>query len=267
MNLRSNIRKILLEFKNNNFLNEDDGVTTTQTTEDPTSLGQQMPEVVLAPLLGCKDDVAIDGSKLRLPNNLKEEKIKRVTDIKDCKIDKNKFPSGRYACIEWNKVGWGQKNHNPFKNYDDCLTKYANTYMNLCKVGGVKSFEYGDRIWKTCITYTKNVLKNGKQTKVVRFPEELVISSYYGFTESDWDEVENCNSHPGGVTWNCTEIKNKKKEENYKLDTPDNVVKDTEKGGDIGSPSLTEPQITTSNPNQDGVIQFSLSLTGSGGNK
>jgi len=170
----------------------------------------------------------------------------------------------------WNKVGWGQKNHNPFKNFDDCLAKYANAYMNLCKVGGVKSFEYGDRIWKPCTMYTKDVFKKGKfEKKVVRFPQELLISLYWGLPESDWDEVGKCNLHPKSVSWICTErkYKPKEKDEDFKLDRPDDFTIDTEKGGYLGSNMLEQPTITGSEGMDDDDYQIQIDLTGSGGNK
>jgi hypothetical protein len=267
MNLRHNIRKILLEFKNNNFLNEDDGVTTTQTTEDPTSLGTETPEVVVT-LPGCKDDLALDGSKLRLPYNIKEENIRRA----NCEYDKNNFRIGQKACTAWQGMGWG---NTPFRNYDECFNKYFDVYSkDLCKVGSVQEFKFGDKTYIPCIYWTTTETRNNKSVQVVLPPEQVNVSQYYGFDDSEVYKDVGCNLT--GISWVCPEIKNKKKEKSFKTGTPDNVVKDTEKDGQVGSDSGLEPTLTNTSSSSvsdekgtyfDPDYQISISLTGSGGNK
>jgi len=240
MNIRSDIKKILLEFKNNALLNEDNGVTTTKTTEDPTSLGTEKPEIVIK-LPGCKDELALDGSKLRVPYNMGEEKIRRAS----CKYDKNNFRIGQKACTAWQGMGWKKT---PFQNYDDCNNKYFDVFSkDLCKVGAVQSFKFNNKTYVPCVGWTTIETRNNKSVKVVLPPEQVYLTQYYGFDDSEVYKDGNCNLT--GIPWVCPEIRNKKKE-SYKLTSPDNVTIDDKKDGSPGSTSLIEPVI---NYGYDGV--------------
>lgn len=256
MNLKSNIRKILLEFKDNNFLNEDDGVTTTKTTKDPSSQGTEKPKIVIG--IGCKDDVALDGSTLRLPSYIREEKIKRA----NCNYDKNQFKLGKKVCTAWEISGWEVS---PFKNYEDCYNKYFDAYSKtLCKVGSVFSFEFEGKTYKPCTIYNTNETRKGKQVKVVLPPEQLQISQYYGFDESEWNNTNNCSI--GGTPWVCPETKPKKEKTNNTSTTglPDDNKKKDDTESVINQNNLITPKkipqsnILYNTGNKQVVIQMGL---------
>lgn len=197
-------------------------IITEETTVNPSSQGTEKPEIVIS--IGCKDDVALDGSTLRLPSYISEEKIKRA----NCSYDKNQFLLGKKACTAWEISGWEVS---PFKNYEDCYNKYFDVYSKtLCKVGSVLSFEFDGKIYKPCIIYNTIETKNGKQVKVLLPPEQLQISVYWGFNESEWNNLTNCAI--GGIPWVCPEAKPKKQKTNntstYTLPDDDKKKDDTE---------------------------------------